>query len=108
MTTTAIHVGAVPITEVTCPSWCTVTQAEHLENLPNCEGRALHWSAETRGDGWGVRIASSTFADGQLDMTDPPSVFAHGPRENTSPDEALRFAVAILEAAIAAKWELEA
>lgn len=105
---TTIYAGTVPVTEVTCPSWCIVSQAEHLADLPAWEGCALHWSAETKGDGWTVRYATCTFVDGQLDPAAPPTVHVYGQLDTISPDEALNLARALHEAAIAAAWEAQA
>ena len=98
--TTTIHAGAIPVTSVVCPNWCTVSQEMHLGDLHNLEGRAIHWSADVEGKGWSVHFASDTYANGVVDMTDPPSVHVHSPGEGMSPDEALRFAAAVHEAAI--------
>jgi hypothetical protein len=55
--------GAVPISAVLCPAWCSVSQSTHLREL-RWEGRALHWSDARTGDGWEIRHTSATDADG--------------------------------------------
>lgn len=105
--TTTIHAGAIPVTSVVCSPWCTVSQEMHLGDLRDMEGRAIHWSADVEGKGWSVHFASDTYANGVVDMTDPPSVHVLAPCEGMSPDESLRFAAAVHEAAIWAQAEVQ-
>ena len=66
--------AALPLhTTVVCPPWCGVTPGEHLREL-HWEGKAIHWSDERRGDGWEVRHAVSTYADGSP-TGDQPRVY---------------------------------
>jgi hypothetical protein len=58
---TAMNTAAVA--GVVCPAWCNVTQGTHLREL-HWEGRALHWSDVRSGDGWEIRHATATDADG--------------------------------------------
>ena len=41
MTTIAIHEAPA----IVCPDWCTVTQEDHVADLPNMDGFVIHWSA---------------------------------------------------------------
>jgi hypothetical protein len=65
--------SALPIAAVTavvCPAWCSVTQSTHLREL-RWEGRALHWSDARTGEGWEIRHATATDADGHRVDTEP-------------------------------------
>lgn len=101
MTATAHHVGAVPIETVVCPSRCTTSQAEHLADLPGWDGFVIHWSAKVEGEGWSVWHSSLTYSDG-TPVEGPDGLQVHvGPiYEGLQPDESLRFANALREAAI--------
>ena len=100
--TTAIHAGAVPVTSVVCPNWCTVSQDEHLNDLPSWEGRVIHWSADVNGDEWSVRHSDFTFSDGTPDPSGSSEVNITAPTEGMPPLAALRFADAIRKAALEA------
>jgi hypothetical protein len=65
---TALNTAAV--TAVVCPAWCNVTQSSHLREL-RWEGRALHWSDVRSGDGWEIRHATATDADGRSTDNEP-------------------------------------
>jgi hypothetical protein len=84
----AVHVGAVPVDTVACPEWCAVPKADHLADLPNWEGRVLHWSVDHNGDGWTVRQSASTYANGVHDETDPPLVWVDVHTDGISPASA--------------------
>ena len=56
-------VGAMSVSTVTCPAWCSVTQSTHQREL-RWEGRALHWSDARSGEGWEIRHTSASDADG--------------------------------------------
>ncbi|MGC4111712.1 MAG: hypothetical protein QM747_15110 [Nocardioides sp.] len=96
--------GAIPVTSVTCPSWCQVTQQEHLDDLDGWEGRCIHWNRsrastdlDWRGDPrWFVDHVASSWVDGSPDE-EAPSEFAHCP-ESMPLDDAEAFARAILAA----------
>ena len=91
-------VGAVLVERVVCPSWCVVSQDDHLRELPNWEGRAIHWPADVTGDGWEVRQATVTFADGAPDDY-PPVVNLVHTRDELSPAAAIAFDEALIQAA---------
>jgi hypothetical protein len=55
--------GTTPVSTITCPAWCSVTQSIHQREL-RWEGRALHWSDARTGEGWEIRHTSATDADG--------------------------------------------
>jgi hypothetical protein len=66
--------AALPLhATVVCPAWCRITQGEHLREL-HWEGKAIHWSDERCGEGWEVRHAVSTYADGSP-TGDQPRVY---------------------------------
>jgi hypothetical protein len=50
---------------VVCPSWCTVTEAEHVAELLDQEGHVVHHSDETAGDGWSPHFTSWSTPDGR-------------------------------------------
>ena len=62
--------NSAAVTAVVCPAWCNVTQGTHLREL-RWEGRALHWSDVRTGEGWEIRHASATDADGHTIDTEP-------------------------------------
>jgi hypothetical protein len=93
-----IYAGAIPVTSVVCPSWCTLTQQEHLEQLDNLEGRCIHYSFEVTARHWSVDHSSDTYVDGTPDPKDPPIVHLHSSSEGLSVDQAEAFARAILAA----------
>jgi hypothetical protein len=92
------HVGAVEVTEVTCPAWCTEPQSEHLADLPAWDGRVLHRSAEQAGDGWEVQHGSYTFVDGSPADGEHPSVRVTVTSETLHVDEARALGLAVLQA----------
>ena len=55
--------GAVPVSTITCPPWCSVSQGTHQREL-RWEGRALHWSDARTGEGWEIRHTSATDTEG--------------------------------------------
>jgi hypothetical protein len=61
---------STPTTTVICPAWCSVTQSTHEREL-RWEGRALHWSDVRTGEGWEIRHAAATDADGQTTDIEP-------------------------------------
>ncbi|GAB3253264.1 hypothetical protein GCM10027425_12400 [Alteromonas gracilis] len=94
---TATHVGAILVESIPCPSWCTVSQEEHLQDLPDWEGSAIHQSeSETIGD-ITIKVTSMTYADGQPDRTE--GAFVWVAEQEFDPDAAERLAHAILAAA---------
>jgi hypothetical protein len=93
---TTVHVGAIPVTEVVCPRWCVVPQAEHLADLPNWEGRSLHWSADVTGGGWSVRHSRDAFANGVIEPSHPPLVFVNILAEALTPAAAVALAEALV------------
>ena len=103
--TTARHVGAMPIDSVDCPTWCTISQAEHLADLPNLEGFVIHWSAKASGQDWSVRHADMTFATGQPDPSEPPTLHVEV-GDTLTAYAALRFADAVRSAALEALGEV--
>jgi hypothetical protein len=48
---------------ITCPSWCGISEGEHQADLSNQEGRCIHHSHRQTPDGWS--IVSTTTPDGQ-------------------------------------------
>lgn len=92
------HVGAVVVTAVKCPPWCTEPQSEHLADLPAWEGRVLHLSAEQTGEGWEVQHGSYTFADGAPADGQQPSVRVTVTAEPLSVADARALGLALLEA----------
>ena len=99
---TQVYAGAVPVTSVVCPSWCTVSQAEHLNDLPAWEGRVIHWSADASGDDWSVRHSDYTYSDGTPDPAEASEVHVEAPSEGMPPLAALRLADAVRKAAVQA------
>ena len=61
---------STPTTTVICPAWCSVTQSTHEREL-RWEGRALHWSDARTGEGWEIRHAAATDADGHTTDIEP-------------------------------------
>ena len=70
-----------------------------MRELPNWDGRAIHWSADVTGDGWEVRHAAVTFADGVPDPEDAPMVNLSCNGGKLSPAAAIAFAEALIRAA---------
>ena len=64
MTAAPVFRAAVPVASVTCPSWCNVSQQEHLDGLFDSEGLVLHWSSHLTTKGGEVWVSSTTYADG--------------------------------------------
>jgi hypothetical protein len=62
--------GAVPVSTITCPAWCSVSQGTHQREL-RWEGRALHWSDARTGEGWEIRHTSATDAEGNTIDIEP-------------------------------------
>ena len=62
--------GTSPVSTITCPAWCSVTQSTHQREL-RWEGRALHWSDARTGEGWEIRHTSATDTDGHPIDTNP-------------------------------------
>ena len=86
--TTAIHAGAIPVTSVVC--WCTVSQAEHLNDLPAWEGRVIYCSADVKGDDWSVRHSDYTFSDGTPEPNGSAEVAVLAPSEACRPSPRCR------------------
>lgn len=86
---------AVPDTRpvIVCPDWCTVTYEEHVRELRELEGFAIHWSA----DGL-VRHSRAAFVDNTVDPEDPPRVYVDGAADGISLDDAETLARTILAA----------
>lgn len=96
-----VYAGVVPVTSVTCPSWCVIPQQEHLDNLRNLEGMALHRSEEVAaGEGSTVHITVMSYVDGTpVDPeTEPPGVNISHSSEPYSLVEANRYGRAVLDA----------
>lgn len=60
---------------VTCPSWCTVSHAEHVERLADTDGSALHYSATLsttgeEGHAFEVFLCRLAYVDGTPDKRD--------------------------------------
>ena len=93
MTTIAVPPNVRP--EIVCPSWCVISQEDHIADLPNWEGRVIHWSALTER----VNHSSETYPDGTPVLDDePPMIWINGLCEDLTVDEAERLAEAILAA----------
>lgn len=88
---------AVPPTvplEIVCPPWCTVTHAEHVEDLPQLEGLVIHWSDLSRR----VYYSACAFIDGTPNREEGPQVYFDPPTGNPTLDNMEAFAREILAA----------
>lgn len=84
---------------IICPSWCIVTQAEHVADLPHLDGRVIHWSPNGgERAGCCVSIGKTTLLDGTPDGSDHTLVFISdaGYQDGTTPEQAEAFARQIL------------
>lgn len=75
--TSALRTGITllgPVPDIKCPSWCTVSPAEHVIEFDRWGGCAIHQSKEIDG----VSHSCSSLADNTPDPTDPPLVFLDG------------------------------
>ncbi|HWI43274.1 MAG TPA: hypothetical protein VNS81_06610 [Nocardioides sp.] len=72
MTTIAV---STETPEIICPSWCTVTYAEHVADLPNQEGFVIHRSAGRDG----VSHSRCAYVDNVLEPGTEPQIFVDGP-----------------------------
>lgn len=54
-------------TEIVCPTWCTVSAAQHIEELSNWEGSCLHQGTFWEGGGHKLLLATTTWPDGSPD-----------------------------------------
>jgi hypothetical protein len=86
-----IAVRTTPV--IVCPTWCVISQGEHVADLNNQEGMVLHWSKD--GD---VRLGTCAFPDGALDPESPPLVFGSVSADGITLDDAERLAQALLTA----------
>jgi hypothetical protein len=57
-------------TEIVCPPWCTVSAAEHLEDLPNWEGTCIHRGTIWKSGEREVELVSVTLPNGALRSQD--------------------------------------
>lgn len=92
MTTIAVP-STVPIS-IVCPPWCTVTHAEHVEDLPQLEGFVIHWSDLSRR----VYHSCSTYIDGTPDPEEGPQVYFDPPKDGATLEDMEAFAREILAA----------
>ena len=92
---------AVALTDspaVACPPWCTVTQEDHLAQLPEWEDQVIHHS-DFNADG--LAWSTVTYVDGTPDETEPLHVFTDARSDlpiGVPIDEAEALAEAILAA----------
>jgi hypothetical protein len=95
----ATYAGAIPVTSVVCPPWCTVTQQSHLDDLENWEGQCIHWNRARDTDAWYVDHVLSTFVDGTPSDEAPGlNAVVKNHVEFLTLDQAEEFARAILAA----------
>lgn len=92
MTTIAVP-PTVPVS-IVCPTWCTITREEHLEDLPQLEGFVIHWSDLSQR----VYHSSCTYIDGTPDPEEGPQVFFDPPTGSPTLDNVEAFAREILAA----------
>lgn len=79
---------------IKCPTWCVVSQEEHLHDLKCLEGRVMHASADD-----GVWHTSETYVDGTPDLTAPPRIRGElDLGDGLTLDEAERLALLLLAA----------
>lgn len=82
---------------VVCPSWCTVTQAQHIEQLDGLEGRVIHWSSTRKlGPDFEARLAQTATPEGVEDPDEPTTIHMEDHPETLSPEEAETAAAALL------------
>ncbi|WP_395691527.1 hypothetical protein [Nocardioides sp.] len=79
--------------EIVCPSWCTVSTEDHIAELANLEGYAIHWSSSSGG----VEHSSMTYTDGSPGP-EPGQVYCDGWTKDLTLTEAEQLAHAILAA----------
>lgn len=94
---TVVAVAASPA--ITCPAWCTVSQTQHVDDLPDFEGFVIHrLELETVAFDGLLEVSSSTYTDGTPDPKNPRTEVRIDTGHDTywSVDEAEDFARSIL------------
>jgi len=95
---TARERAAMQATNVMCPSWCIVPEVEHVEELDQWDGRAVH-HGERNVDDWS--LGSVTWPDGTPagEPGQAPVTVVRGSDRELSPDEVRQYALRLLELA---------